>query len=146
MLIEPLELKRGILQKRRDDYINMRSMTFDDSHFALAGNNNNNTKTSSIYSGSFSSEGSPPAPHRFHISIDHVDDEDHFCDQNKLSTSHKTTDSGSDCFDCNQCNNNSLNMSHLSGLNDHQQLLKPNGFVLHSIFTCFYLYFELNQI
>ena len=120
--------------------MNMRSLTFDDTNFALASNNNNNNKTSSVCSGtsSFSSEGSPP--HRFHISIEHVDDdESNLSGDVKLSSNHKPNDSESVCFECQHCNNdNNLNLSRISGLE-----LKQDGFVFCFLLKYAFLIFNL---
>lgn len=133
-LHDPVEIKRGSLQKRRDDYLNMRSMTFDDANYT------GHIKTSSVYSAasSFSSEGSPP--NRFHVSIEHADADDEeadLVDDKLMSGSHKTADSV--CSECQQQfgNENNINLSRISGLNDDRQLLKTDGCVMRLRFYIF---------
>lgn len=84
--VDPVELKRGSgsggsssLQKRRDDFLHGRSITFDDSNYPITntGGGGSHKTSSSAYSAasSFSSEGSPPS-HHYLISIDHAEDEE----------------------------------------------------------------------
>lgn len=85
-VVDPVELKRGSgsggsssLQKRRENFLNGRSITFDDSNYPITntGGGGSHKTSSSAYSAasSFSSEGSPPS-HHYLISIDHAEDDE----------------------------------------------------------------------
>lgn len=113
----------GSLRKRRDNYGQMRSMTFDDSNW-----NGSNPKPSSVYSAasSLSSDASSP---RYHINIDHVEEHQ----QPQQCANKPIGDPSYMCMECQQCNGFNLSRSY----GDERNMLKPNGFVSSGLFGQF---------